>query len=138
MICFECGATDNLHEHHVVPRSLGGTKTIPLCGDCHGKVHGRNAMHMSRLTATALAHKAAQGEYCGGQVPYGFAVGPDGVHLVEHDGEQQVIAETHRLRAAGLSLRAIVAELDKRGLVSRTGKALGLTQVAKIAAEVAQ
>lgn len=135
MNCFECGATENLHNHHVVPRSLGGTKTIALCGDCHGKVHGRKAMHMSRLTAAAMQHKAAQGEYCGGQVPYGFAVGPDGVHLVEHDGEQAVIAAIRERRAAGLSLRAIVAQLDKRGLVSRTGKALGLTQVAKIAAE---
>lgn len=88
-------------------------------------------------TAAAMQHKAAQGEYCGGQVPYGFAVGLDGVHLVEHDGEQLVIAAIRELRAAGLSLRAIVAQLDKRGLVSRTGKALGLTQVAKIAAEVA-
>lgn len=88
-------------------------------------------------TAAAMQHKAAQGEYCGGQVPYGFAVGPDGVHLVEHDGEQLVIAAIRELRATGLSLRAIVAQLDKRGLVSRTGKALGLTQVAKIAAEVA-
>ena len=88
-------------------------------------------------TAAAMQHKAAQGEYCGGQVPYGFAVGLDGVHLVEHDGEQLVIAAVRELRAAGLSLRAIVAQLDKRGLVSRTGKALGLTQVAKIAAEVA-
>lgn len=88
-------------------------------------------------TAAAMQHKAAQGEYCGGQVPYGFAVGADGVHLVEHDGEQLVIAAIRELRAAGLSLRAIVAELGKRGLVARTGKALGLTQVAKIAAEVA-
>ena len=70
-------------------------------------------------------------------MPYGFAVGLDGVHLVEHDGEQLVIAAIRELRAAGLSLRAIVAQLDNRGLVSRTGKALGLTQVAKIAAEVA-
>ena len=36
--CFECGneATEN---HHVIPKSLGGTKTIPLCSRCHSKVH---------------------------------------------------------------------------------------------------
>jgi hypothetical protein len=36
--CFECGreATEN---HHVIPKSLGGTKTIPLCTICHMKVH---------------------------------------------------------------------------------------------------
>lgn len=25
--------------HHVVPASLGGTRTVPLCADCHRKVH---------------------------------------------------------------------------------------------------
>jgi len=40
--CFECGATDGLQQHHVVPRSRGGTKTIPLCGECHGKAHHRD------------------------------------------------------------------------------------------------
>lgn len=37
--CFECGnpATEN---HHVIPKVLGGTKTVPLCTKCHMKVHG--------------------------------------------------------------------------------------------------
>jgi len=37
--CFECGnpATEN---HHVLPKSLGGTKTVPLCSLCHMKIHG--------------------------------------------------------------------------------------------------
>ena len=41
-ICFECGANSNIHQHHVVPKTLGGKKTIPLCGACHGKVHNKN------------------------------------------------------------------------------------------------
>jgi hypothetical protein len=43
-ICFECGniATEN---HHIVPKSLGGTKTVPLCSTCHMKVHD---LHMTR------------------------------------------------------------------------------------------
>lgn len=36
--CFECGAPKE-EMHHVVPKSKGGTKTIPLCVDCHGKAH---------------------------------------------------------------------------------------------------
>lgn len=84
------------------------------------------------MTKAALTHKAARGERVG-EIPYGFALAADGVHLVEHDGEQAVIAAIRERRAAGLSLRAIVAELDKRGLVSRAGKPLGLTQVARIA-----
>lgn len=40
MKCFECDSTDNLQNHHVVPRSLGGKKTVKLCGICHGIIHG--------------------------------------------------------------------------------------------------
>lgn len=37
--CFECGeiATE---QHHVIPKVLGGKKTVPLCTACHMKVHG--------------------------------------------------------------------------------------------------
>lgn len=40
-VCFECGnkATEKAH---VVPKIRGGTKTIPLCGKCHGLAHGMN------------------------------------------------------------------------------------------------
>jgi 5-methylcytosine-specific restriction endonuclease McrA len=36
--CFECGETAE-NQHHVVPRSLGGVKTLPLCTECHHAVH---------------------------------------------------------------------------------------------------
>ncbi len=37
-ICFECGAPAYA-DHFVVPRSMGGTKSIPLCYACYEKVH---------------------------------------------------------------------------------------------------
>ena len=37
-ICFECGAPKE-EMHHIIPKSKGGKKTIPLCIDCHGKAH---------------------------------------------------------------------------------------------------
>lgn len=36
--CFECGEKA-YEEHHVIPVSRGGTKTISLCTLCHMKVH---------------------------------------------------------------------------------------------------
>jgi hypothetical protein len=36
--CYECGAPKE-EMHHIIPRSKGGKKTIPLCIDCHGKAH---------------------------------------------------------------------------------------------------
>ena len=54
-ICFECGSDMNIHNHHVVAEVLGGTKTIPLCGDCHGKVHGKNfGLEWKRLQSIGI------------------------------------------------------------------------------------
>lgn len=29
------------HAHHVVPHRLGGTRTVPLCHECHERAHER-------------------------------------------------------------------------------------------------
>jgi hypothetical protein len=43
-----------------------------------------------------------------------------------------VIDDVHDLRAAGLSLRAIAAELGKRGIYTRTGRTFAATQIKRI------
>jgi DNA invertase Pin-like site-specific DNA recombinase len=85
-------------------------------------------------TAAAMAHKASVGEFCGGEAPYGYALAGDGVHLVEREDEQAVIAAARTLRAEGLSLRAIASALAKRGLLARTGKSFAAQQVARLVA----
>ena len=82
-------------------------------------------------TKAALGAKKARGERAGA-VPYGFVADADG-KLTKSDAEQAVISNVLELRAAGLSLRAVVAELSNRGLVSRSGKSFQLTQVARMA-----
>lgn len=37
--CFECGSKGELLDHHVIPRSQGGKKTVKLCDICHSKAH---------------------------------------------------------------------------------------------------
>jgi DNA invertase Pin-like site-specific DNA recombinase len=75
-------------------------------------------------TSAAMRHKAAQGEYIGGDAPYGFRVAADGAYLEPVAEEQAVVRDIRALRASGLSLRGIAAECDRRGLRSRTGRAL--------------
>lgn len=48
-ICVECGSNHMINQHHVVPQSKGGTFTIPLCLDCHSKIHGKKVMKMQTL-----------------------------------------------------------------------------------------
>jgi len=76
--CFECGGTA-AHDHHVVPRSLGGTKTVPLCEGCHGKVHGTN-MKTSALSRLGLARAKAAGVKLG--APSGERLSSETVRLV--------------------------------------------------------
>jgi DNA invertase Pin-like site-specific DNA recombinase len=81
-------------------------------------------------TAAAMAHKAACGEYTGGDAPFGYRV--EEGRLVELDAEQAVIRDARALRAAGLSLRAVAAELDRAGLRGRTGRMFAAAQVARM------
>jgi len=82
-------------------------------------------------TSAALQAKRARGERAG-EVPYGYSAAPEG-RLVPNAAEQSIMAVVRELRAAGMSLRAVVSELGRRGIVSRAGRALQLTQIARIA-----
>lgn len=122
MTCFECDATENLHHHHVVPRSLGGTKTIPLCERCHGLVHSKDFTSTAALTSKAMQNKKAKGLYTGGRVPFGFKLGGDGETLVPNPAEVDIILCAQELRRDGHSLRGISAELAERGMLTRNGR----------------
>jgi DNA invertase Pin-like site-specific DNA recombinase len=82
-------------------------------------------------TRAALAAKKARGERTG-QVPYGFALAPDRRTLVANETERATMAVVHELRTSGLAIRKIVVECARLGLVSRTGRVLGKTQVERI------
>jgi site-specific DNA recombinase len=71
-------------------------------------------------TSTALQHKRSKGERVG-NLPYGFQVAADGVHLEENAAEQETIRVIQSLRESGLSLRAIRDELQARGARNRNG-----------------
>jgi site-specific DNA recombinase len=85
-------------------------------------------------TATVMQHKARQGEYTGGQAPFGRRVGADGAKLEPHPQEEQARAVARQLRSRGLSLRAVAAELERRGVRSRTGRGFAPVQVARMVA----
>jgi 5-methylcytosine-specific restriction endonuclease McrA len=58
-VCFECGQPAGAN-HHVVPRSLGGTRTLPLCDDCHAAIHSTGQpLSLGRLARLARQRGAA-------------------------------------------------------------------------------
>jgi len=120
--CFECGAPAE-QRHHVVPRSLGGTKTVPLCCACHGKAHGRDGgfRNTRELTKAALGQKRDRGERVG-TVPWGWQLGADGKTLEPCDSERAATKCARELRAAGRSWREVAMALDLAGYTTRSGR----------------
>jgi DNA invertase Pin-like site-specific DNA recombinase len=82
-------------------------------------------------TAAAMASLRRQGRHTGGDVPFGYRIAEDGKHLVADADEQEVLVLVRQLREQGWSLRAIGAELELRGTISRTGKTTWHPQVVK-------
>lgn len=77
---------------------------------------------ISYKTKSALGHKKKNGEKTGGVIPFGYSL-INGRYLMPLPGEQATIKTMHSLRAAGYSLREIVAQLAERGIKTKTGGA---------------
>lgn len=128
--CFECGAAAE-HNHHVIPVSRGGTRTLPLCGRCHGLVHDAPQLtSTSALTRMSMERMRAEGRFTGGEPPYGYALAGPGRYVEPEPTEQAVIDKIWRMRAKGMSIRAIAATLTEAGVKMRSGEpfAPGLVQ----------
>jgi len=63
--CFECDNIHDLHNHHVVPKSLGGKRTIKIFSVCHGKIHNLDFTNHGNLIKIALKKKKRNGELLG-------------------------------------------------------------------------
>lgn len=75
MNCFECEAGGDIHMHHVVPKSLGGTKMVPLCERCHGLVHDVGMVGHTRLIRQGIEKTRSKGTRLGR--PPGHTDSPD-------------------------------------------------------------
>ena len=85
-------------------------------------------------TSAALQHKAAQGEYTGGDTPYGYRLAADGERLEQEPAEQVLVAEARRLRGRGLSLRGVARHLEAQGFRTRMGRSFAPVQVQRMLA----
>jgi hypothetical protein len=118
--CFECGRPAK-HRHHVVPRVLGGRKTVGLCETCHPKAHGKSGhWNTSELTKRGLETLKAQGKFCGGAVPFGWKV-RDG-WLLPSPKELAVRQLITVWRRGGVSLWGICRILNRLEIPTKHGR----------------
>jgi hypothetical protein len=65
-----------------------------------------------------------------GQAPFGWKL--ELGRLVEHKGEQRVIAEIIQLRSSGMSLRQIASQLDQSAIKTKKGRKWQASTILKI------
>jgi DNA invertase Pin-like site-specific DNA recombinase len=81
-------------------------------------------------TRDALAAKKARGERIG-QIPFGYKVAADGIHLEKDAHETACVAIMIEKRKSGVSLRKLTAELNEQGWRNKSGKPWVVSQVHK-------
>ena len=82
-------------------------------------------------TRDALRHKRNQGRRVG-NIAFGSRLASDGDHLESDPAEQAALAEIHRLRGEGATLRGIAAALNHREYRTRRGTPWRLESVARV------
>lgn len=103
--CFECGSLTE-HQHHVVPRLYGGTKTIPLCVRCHGLSHSVR-LTSSQLIKAGILQAKKRGVKIGRPSKY------------NKEDEERILT----YRKDGFSIRKIAEKLNiSKGFVQRIVK----------------
>ena len=134
--CYECGTTECIQHHHVVPRSLGGTKTIPLCSICHGKVHGikrDKQINISELTKRGLEQARKRGVKLGGPNPEKSLI--IGRQVVQTNANEYALSMSPLImpmRNEGATLRDIAATLNNAEVKTRRGGKWGPSQVSNL------
>jgi hypothetical protein len=99
--CFECGSVEDIHYHHIVPSSIGGTKTIPLCIICHGKVHNKDFVKFRELQRLGIQRAKENGSFINNGRPKGSIEIPE--EFLEKNKSKKII----ELLEKGYSYRKI-------------------------------
>ena len=73
---------------------------------------------ISERTSAAMQHMKTQGKRVG-HIPFGSCLAADGIHLEQDPDERSALEIIGTLQQQGLSLRAIAAELNARGILNR-------------------
>lgn len=120
-------------ELHVVGR--GRVEADTAAGFIVTAVEGLAAEHYRRVisekTRDALARLRAKNQRVSRFAPYGYKFAPER-RLVSDPEEQTVLGEILRLRAGGLSLRAISRTLRTRGVLARNGRPFAPMTLARL------
>jgi hypothetical protein len=123
-LCFECGKESD-HEHHVVPRLVGGTKTIPLCSGCHGLAHGFEGREGHRqLTILGLQKAKERGVKLGSSGIANLANASAARKKYAKEFADSMMPMILKIKDENrkISKRGVVKEISQRAIVSELNR----------------
>ena len=125
--CFDCNSTTNIVYHHVVPTSLGGKNTIPLCQPCHDKVHYINKprnISLSELTKKGIQRAKQRGVKIGTPNPEKSIKAMNIASTkTKQNFKNKMIPIINQLKHNGYkTLQSIADYLNNNNIPTRTGK----------------
>ncbi len=123
--CVACGIREQLHHHHLIPKSRGGgnaeTNLITLCANCHEKIHGVNNS-LIKLSAITREKMKKEGKRICYHAAYGKMFADDKKTVIDNPIEQEVIEKICELKISlCCGSKTIADELEKLGYKSRSG-----------------
>tara|TARA_R110001592_G_scaffold234184_3_gene491825 strand:+ start:4 stop:471 length:468 start_codon:yes stop_codon:yes gene_type:complete len=133
--CFECEATEDLQEHHVVPKSRGGTKTVTLCYECHLKAHGRDGKGLNHhiLTKEALAQAKRNGVKLGTHIPSVL----EARYITGNKNLKRLFPHIQSAKKQGKTSRKQIADyLNENGILSPRGKTWNKNNISSTLARI--
>lgn len=98
-------------------------------------VFDRHERDRKKLIARAITKRKNEGKKTGGDLPYGYELGPDGETLRKSAAEQRVIAAARKLRSEGHSLREVARRLAARNMFPREGDEFHAAQIKRMTDE---
>jgi len=123
--CFECGITEEIQYHHVVPTSRGGAKTVPLCENCHRLAHhrrGEGSMRHSQLVKEGIRKNRNPGVPWGNQNLNGDKGRRTNAHKASAHNSKVYYTVVYLLAEEGKTLKSIVPKLADMDIKTRRGQ----------------
>lgn len=133
--CCNCGSSNDLHIHHVVPLSVGGTNKLSnlavICGICHLKAHGmKDHSSMTELSSKAKLKAKEEGKWFG-RIPYGYVLIRG--EIVIDEFEADIVRLVYKWKYMnGLRLVEIKDILDHMLIPTRKGSDWGFSTLTQM------
>lgn len=128
--CINCGSTDNIELHHIVPLIVGGTNNInnivPVCEECHNKIHECN--RQSKMSKLGMKKSAEKGNI--NTKLFGYKLEENKLVIVQE--EAKIVKLIFKLYIEGYGSRRISNYLNECNIKTQQNKNFSPTAVLDI------